>query len=477
MKKLTALLLTLCMTLSLCACGPSQEGQTPSGSPSPSASTPTGPSQPAEPAQSDTPATDLPAGPVEIELWTDMTIADEILTNAIDRFEAAYAEQGYTVVLNKFAGSQRSALVSAAKETNTLPALLLSAWFTTSDYVHQGMIADISDIASTVQDDMYASTYASTLIDGRSYMVGLYQSYFGFLYNADMLKSAGLEQFVPEDPNEVTIWTVDQMESEILPALAESMKGTEKYPIGFFAADNQADTFMMNWLTMLGGSLWKDGVSVAGEDADTVAALEKMISWTNSGLTNSNVITKSGAEVGGEFKNQVSAISSGQFTNYTANLKAMESGEIEAFDMRIGAIPVRKDGKDTCTMANYVYGASVMNNGNDEQMAVAKEFIRWLLSDRESLTAINTNAVPCFKSITEAVAGENPIYAGLTAMEPYIWDFTGGVAGYVSTRALLFPELQAAFGGTKTAAEALADYSAGANEIIDEYMENSLVLN
>lgn len=471
MKKLLSLLLALCMIFAMVACGNTtiEETQTP---PESKETVP----QAADATTVAESAPELPKN-VSIELWTDMSIDESVLNNAIDTFEAEYADYGYSIALNKFAGSQRSALISAAKETNSLPALLLSAWFTTSDYAHQGMIADITDIAETVQNDMYTSTYDATAINGKSYMVGLYQSYFGFLYNADMMKDAGLEKFVPDDPYEVTRWTVDQMENDILPALAEYVKGTEKYPIGFFAADNQADTFMMNWLTMLGGNLWADGYSVAGEDTNTIAALEKMISWTNAGLTNSNVITKSGSEVGGEFKNQVSVLSSGQFTNYTANLKAMANGEIETFDMRIAAIPVQKDGKDTVTMANYVYGASVMNNGNEDQIAVAKEFIKWLLNNEEHLTAFNTNAIPCYASITAATSAENPIYAGLAEMEPYIWDFTGGVAGYVSTRSLLFPELQAAYSGDKTAAEALADYSKGANEVIQEYLDNSLILN
>ena len=429
--------------------------------------------------EEDAEADNLPAAPVEIELWTDMTINDAILTDMIAKFEEAYTAKGhnYTVKLNKFAGSERSALISAAIETKTLPALLLSAWFTTSDYVHQGLIADITDIADTVKDDMYDSVYNAALIDGKSYMVGLYQSYYGFLYNADMLKAAGLEKFVPENEYEVAAWSLDDFENTILPALSANFAGTEKYPIGLFAADNQADTFMMNWLTCMGGKLWDNGYSVAGDDANTVEALDKIISWMNNGLTNTNVVTKSGAEVGGEFKNQMSAITSGQFTNYKANLLSMEKGEIEKFDMRIGAIPVKNNGTDIYTMADYIYGASVMNNGNEDQIAVGKEFIRWLLSDRESLTAINTNAFPCYASITEAAAGDNPVYTELAKMEPYIWDFTGNAAGYVSTRSLLFPELQAAFSGEKTAAQALADYQKNANEVIDDYMQNSVVLN
>lgn len=467
MKKLIALLLAVCLTLAITACGTSSPATEPAGSETP---TEAGKTQ-------ETPVVNENNDPVEIELWTDMSSIESQLAAAIEKFNAEYADKGYSVTLNCFAGSQRSALISAAKETNTLPALFMSAWFTTSDYVHQGMIADITDVAESVKDDMYESAYDATVIDGKSYMVGVYQSYFGFIYNADMLKAAGLEEFVPEDPNAVAVWTVSDMEEKILPALAKYMEGTEKYPIGFFAADNQGDTFMMNWLTMLGGKLWDDGRSVAGDDSNTIAALEKMISWTNNGLTNSNVTTKSGSEVGNEFKNQMSAICSGQYTTYTGVLKSIANGDIEAFDVRVAAIPVEKDGQDTCTMANYLYGASVMNNGDEKQMEVAKEFIRWLLNDEETMTAISVVAQPCYKSLSDKLATDYPIYASMDAMDDYIWDFTGGVAGYVATRSVLFPELQAAFSGEKTAADALAAYSAAANEIIDEYMENSLVLN
>lgn len=473
MKKLIALLLAVCLICMVSACGAK----------APAAETPTEAKQATEPAKEETVAVteaetnNLPEGPVEIELWTDMSTIESQLTTAIEKFNAAYADKGYSVTLNCFAGSQRSALISAAKETNTLPALFMSAWFTTSDYVHQGMIADITDVAESVKDDMYASAYDATVIDGKSYMVGVYQSYFGFIYNADMMKAAGLEEFVPEDPNAVAAWTVSDMEETILPALAKYMEGTEKYPIGFFAADNQGDTFMMNWLTMLGGKLWDNGHSVAGEDPNTIAALEKMISWTNNGLTNSNVTTKSGSEVGNEFKNQMSAICSGQYTTYTGVLKAIANGDIESFDVRVAAIPVEKDGQNTCTMANYLYGASVMNNGNEDQMAVAKEFIRWMLNDEETMTAVSVTALPCYKSLSDKLEGDYPIYASMDAMSDYIWDFTGGVAGYVTTRSALFPELQAAFSGEKTAADALAAYSAAANEIIAEYEANSLVLN
>jgi multiple sugar transport system substrate-binding protein len=479
MKTFWVVLLTLCMITSLVACSKGKEeanSDTKTGTETGTESgTEAGTDTGAETNTGTETTSELPEGPVEIELWTDMTIDETILTDAIAKFEEAYADKGYQVVLNKFAGSERATLVSAAIESDTLPALFLSAWFTTADYVHQGLIADISDVATPVQEKIYASTYWATLINNKSYMIGLYQSYFGLLYNADLFREAGLDKYISADKLDITTWTLDELE-EILAALSKHFEGTEKYPMPLFAASAQADTYMLNWLTMYGGNMWKDGYSAAGSDENTIAALDRMIYWSQQGWTNSNVITKDGTEVSPDFSNQMSAICLGQYTNYKNNLADMKSGKIKEFDLRIAAVPQKIDGEDAYTMANYIYGASVMNNGKEDEMAVAKEFLRWLLQDQESLTAFNTNAIPCFTEITEATSEENPLYLKYAEFEPYIWDFTGGVAGYVSTRSCLFPELQAAFSEEKTSAEALKNYSDNANEIIKDYMENSLVL-
>lgn len=472
------LLLAALMSVSLCACSggssssPSQPGATASEPGTPAAGSEAPSAKETEAQES------LPSGPVEIQLWTDFTIEDSILTTAIDDFNKAYAEQGYSVVLDKFAGSERNAKMAAAIEANELPALFLSAWFTTSDFVHQGYVTDISDIAVTVKDDMFPSAYESTLINGKSYMIGLYQSYYGMMYNGDMFREAGLEQYVPEDENTLAYWTLDEFD-EILSKLKDYFAGTEGYPMGLFAASNQADTFMLDWLCMYGGEMWSDGTSTAGSDDRVVKALDTMIQWMNEGKVNSNVATKDGTEVAPDFKNGLSAICSSQITSYNATIRSMEGGEFGPCDLRMAAVPVKDGDKDRVLMANYIYGASILDNGKEDEMAVAKLFLTWLLNDETSLKAINTNAFPCFSSIAEdpEVVAANPMYPAYVEASQYLWDFTGNVPGYVSTRSMLFPQLQAAFSGSKTAKEALEAYSSDANEVIKEYTENSLVLN
>lgn len=118
-----------------------------------------------------------------------------------------------------------------------------------------------------------------------------------------------------------------------------------------------------------------------------------------------------------------------------------------------------------------------MNNGKEDEIEVAKEFLRWLLQDKESLKAINTAGTPCFPSIAKATEAEHPIYASYEKMSGNLWDFTGNVPGFVETRKDLFPAIQSVYSGEKTAADALAEYSEKANRVIDEYAQNSLVLN
>ncbi|MBQ9300741.1 MAG: extracellular solute-binding protein [Clostridia bacterium] len=417
----------------------------------------------------------LPDHPVDIELWTDFTIDEAIMQKAVDDFNAAYADKGYTVTLNKFAGSQRTTLINGAIENDTLPALLFSAWFTTADYVHQGLVEDITDLIAPVRDDLYDAVYDACVIADKAYMVGMYQSYFGLAYNADIFREAGLDKYITEDANEWARWTMAEFEGDILPTLAKYFEGSEKYPIALFAGDNQADTFTLNWLSSLGGQMWKDGKSNAGADENVIAALEKMISWTENGLTNSDVITRSGTEASPDFRNLNSGVCSCQVSNHTSWLNAMANGSSTQFDLRMATVPAVINGEDTNILANYVYGACVMNNGKADQIAVGKEFLRWLLQGGENLDAINNNAIPCFRSIADA--STDPFVPATTKNADLIWDFTGGVPGYVATRSHLFPAIQAAYSGDKTPAQALADYSAEANAIIEEYVENSLVLH
>lgn len=476
-NRILALLMALCMGVSLTACG-SSEGEAPAAD-SAADSTQSAESPEAPAASEESAAADLPSD-VTLTFWTDQSIDPDAWQAEFARFAEEYKDYNYSLEIEAFAGSDRATKVAAAVESNSLPDLCLFAWFTSSDWCHEGHLLDISDVVEPVSSKLYPAVYEETKLGGKSYMLPLWSNYWSLIYNADMLKDAGLEKYVNEDPYDISIWTMSEFE-EILAGVSGNMSG-DQYCLPVFTADNQADTTNILWLSSQGGKLWgDDGLSNAGNDEKVIAALDKLKEWADKGYTNSNIISKSNNEVPSQFCNGLCCFTNGYYSNYTDYKNQMEAGDIDTFDIRLAAFPtVNADGSDDYRFANYVYGLSMFDTGNADQIAVAKLFMKWLSEDKEALTNL-CMAVSSYTEIAEDadVIAANPMFTSYNTVvdADHIMNFHGNVAGYVSTRSILFPELQAFFGGQKDSKQAMTDYMNAANESIQEYIDNSVILN
>lgn len=116
-------------------------------------------------------------------------------------------------------------------------------------------------------------------------------------------------------------------------------------------------------------------------------------------------------------------------------------------------------------------------NVDEQQALVAKQFLAWLSENALAYIPAMISGVPAMENVAQSMSGENPLFLSYKDAEKYLFDFTGGAPGWVATRNVFYPEIQAAISGEKTSAQALADYETAANEIITEYAENSAVLN
>lgn len=115
-----------------------------------------------------------------------------------------------------------------------------------------------------------------------------------------------------------------------------------------------------------------------------------------------------------------------------------------------------------------------MNTKNEEKIAAAKDFIKFVATDPELVVA-SKNTLPVRESVTEKVSEELPYLAAYTENSKYIYNFSNNIAGYNELRNVLFPELQAVYTGQKTVQEALDSYVEKGNVIIDEGRANSVV--
>jgi multiple sugar transport system substrate-binding protein len=409
-------------------------------------------------------------------IWTDSTQLEEALKMAVDGFVKENPQ--YEISVESFPGAERPQKLALAKQGDSLPSLFLTAYFTSVDEIHQGTIVPMTETVEEFwKDDISESLLKQVKLGEEYYMVPVYSSPQGMLYNADIFREAGLEKYVTETKEEIAIWTFDELDREILPALKEYFGGTEKYPMALYAGSEQNDSYLINLLRMEGGEVFKNGKCVAADDPNTVKALETLKKWFDSGYTNSDAATRVFVDCNADFQKQNVAISAGQFATYKNHLKSFEKGEAEGFDIRVAAVPrCEMDGNDTAAMHEYIYGF-VMMNVDDQQQNIAKEFLKWLSGQQETYLPHLSSGIPASQSVVKSEMEKNPIYQSYMDAEKYIFDFTGAVPGFVGTRAEFYPAIQSCLTGNATAQEALKAYQDAANEIIKEYEERSVALH
>ena len=124
----------------------------------------------------------------------------------------------------------------------------------------------------------------------------------------------------------------------------------------------------------------------------------------------------------------------------------------------------------------YILGSIVMDTLDDNENAVAKDFVQFY-SEHEELTNASTNTLPIRSSVTDNYADELPLLQAFNQNEENVVDFSNNIAGYAELRDVFYPEIQAVLTGAKTPQEALDDLTDNGNEIIDRGNEQSLIVN
>lgn len=374
-----------------------------------------------------------------------------------------------TVKVEVIPGDNRDEKLNVAMSTNTLPDIVYEGGFTMSSFYHKGAIVPLNDII-TDEDraDIADGIWENCMVEDGIFIFPFSHMPGTLVYNADMFKQAGLEDKIGGE-YEIATWTPEEYK-EILQTLKDNLPGV--YPMSLFAMNNQADTWNLSYLRMFGNEFFgEDGHLVVNEPSG-VKALEYILDLYNNGLTVPGAESLTSNDCNAMFQNQQIAIS---FTNSTlmTTLKTdMENGTVEPFDVRLANIPGDPDPKSF----TYVSGFMAMDTGDEERIALAKDFIRYVCTDPELVMA-SKNTLPVRASVTEAVGDELPYLAAYTENSKYIFNFSNNIAGYNELRNVLFPELQSALTGEKTAQEALDSYVEKGNVVIDEGRAGSVIYN
>ncbi|MEH7222980.1 extracellular solute-binding protein [Bacillus sp. JJ1566] len=399
---------------------------------------------------------------------------DSFFKHAAERFSEEYKEHNVKVNVEVIAGDQRDEMLNVNLNGGTPPDIFFESVFTLGDYVHRGALVPLNDLVDDeAKNDIVQNYWDSVTFGEDIYFYPFYHMPGTLVYNADMLKSAGLEKYIGTE-DEIKTWTLEEYE-KILNGLKKDTpkdKYPNAFPMGLYALNNQGDTWNLAYLRMFGNEFFDENGNIVLDDENGAKATAWLKKVYDEGLTNPGAESVSSNDVNAMFQNQQLGIS---FTNSVLfnNLKAdMASGNVPEFDARLANIPSNGDPLSF----TYVTGAAVFDTKDETRMKVSKDFVKFFSTDPE-LVKSSKNGIPVRSSVAEEFKDANPLFAAYDKNAEYMFNFTGNVPGYSELRQVLYPELQALYIGEKTPEEAVADYQKKGNDVIEKSKADSVIFN
>ncbi|WNZ92903.1 extracellular solute-binding protein [Streptococcus iniae] len=375
---------------------------------------------------------------------------------------------GKKITVQVIPGEERDSKLSVATQTKTLPDVFFESTFAISSFAHQGLLEPLDSVIDDKNKaDISASVWDNVAINGKTYFYPFAQNPGMLVYNAEMFEKAGLQKYVA-DKEKIANWSMDDFKT-----ILSSLKASDDKvsPLGFYAKNNQGDTWTMMYLRMFGSSFFgKDGKLIVN-DKKGVEALDYLKELNDKKMLTPGAESLTSNDVNAMFQNKQVAVS---FTNsvlYKGMQDNMANGTLGKFDARLANVP----NVDSPKSFTYVLGSAVFNTNGDKRVKLAKDFVKYY-SENDELIKASMNFMPVRKSLVDKEKAKNPLLETYINNDKYVINFSNNTPGYAEIRTALFPELQAALTGEKSSKEALDTFVKNGNKAIEEGQKHSKAL-
>jgi multiple sugar transport system substrate-binding protein len=411
---------------------------------------------------------------VTLVYWSDprftLVKGKEDQTQVVGDYEMLLAEQfmemhpNVTIEVEALQWADLSTKVTAAIAAGAPPDILKDYLGRTSGYAWQGLLEPMEELVPTEElADYLPDLIAQYTIDGHLHGLPLFYWITAMAGNKAIWDAAGATDLLPLDDGE---WTFEEFEA----ALAAVQKPEEIWPLGLQVASEQGDYMYLAYPWGMGATLYPPGdYSVSALNSpEGVAGVQKMIDYVNADYVEPGATTITSQDMLTMFFSGQSAIK-GESLGIKQSLdKAILEGTLTTeMDLFFTMFP-HAEGVKTGAMAAGPTGAVVFKQDDPAKRYWAVQFARFLASpELQREYAVNARQFPSRKSVGTPLAGDPDYEKMLSWVKEYgLSDMGLASPNYYEMRVQLYPHLQAAMLGDKTAEEALADYEAAANEVL-----------
>ncbi|MFQ8601234.1 MAG: ABC transporter substrate-binding protein [Oscillospiraceae bacterium] len=212
----------------------------------------------------------------------------------------------------------------------------------------------------------------------------------------------------------------------------------------------------MTLLRAYGGDIFDENGNFAVNTPEGVRALE----WLKS--LNAQGITPKGAENLDLIAN-MELFYQGQMAICMGNqVNLNDCRNLYGLDVFLANFP-SQDGDGYAT--GYLNGFTLFDNGNPEVIRVARDFIRFIYSDKD-LLRYSLSSTPVLKSYVEEHKNEVWMMQEYSANSSNVVDFLHNTPNWEGVRAAFYPNIQDLYRGTKTPDEVAAAIDESCNAAI-----------
>lgn len=410
----------------------------------------------------ETASTETGAEQVEITYWqqarTDESLAD--FENVAARFMAE--NPGITVIIEEKPVSDIGSITDTSVMAGQQPDIIRDTMMRLGKYAQQGLLAPLDDLYPDYKSKFVGGCVDLATVNGQIYGVPSTYGAYAVLINVDLFKQAGAEALLPQDPDRT--WTREEYETAL-----EAVSKNGVYGTGLYAATEQSD---LDTKTLIEGGddfflFAEDGLSVRYDEARGVEGVAWLKSLVDKGLAFPGPETMIDDDCWALFGQQKIAVLPANTFCMGWVKENVEKGEFEDFEIMTAQYPNAEGSTPKAPVNAIVF--SVFDKGDPAKVEASKKFIQFLVEQEEETKTVKTQGEFSAQLAQSELFADQP-QLDWVAKELSKYSYNPGVAykGFADVRFVLFPELQAVYTNTKTPEQAMADFAAQANQILEE---------
>ena len=375
-------------------------------------------------------------------------------------FESQYKDANVKINVVQFEKADEDEQIIGCFDTEEKADILYEEFFNMSTYVHTGKVVPLDDIISEeMRNDISSSYWDISKLNEKTYMMPFLGMQNTLCYNKDLFKQVGLERYVT-DEDIVQNWSLADW--EIILKTLQAKLPENIYTMLMYGKNEMGDTHVITLLRSRGSTFFDENGRVKLTTKEGIEAVQWLMDCNKKGYFPANAENL-------EINDCYELFVNGQLAIYINN--AVLDASMRKEDINYGNVNFPSiDGKGFTT--NFLTGFEVFDNGDEERLKVAKDFIKFVYENDEWLE-YSAGAIPCSDKVAAKYADE------LKDKQKYIdnnqtgWNFTGNAPTWRKVREVFYKDIKELLYGEKTAEEIAKQIEENCNKVINEGYANS----